>query len=269
VAVWHGDPATNVSEIRNSAAPAVSDDLKRELTAFTARVKQPFTKAELLYEAVTHPSVDAVSNQKRLAALGEVVANETLVEFFFQRYPNLPYHSIRSLRNHLQSLATVANVGRKLGIHHIVNIKLHQGAKVSDKAVVDTFYAVTAGILLDQGSKPARDFVRDFLLPELDGVDVADFVRLAHPKSLLAQLLKDSGQEAPSHKLVKESGRLTHLPTFVVAVFSGSKLLAEGASYSIKTAELEAYRTALRTHFGETYKNAPLPLNGDDVNPKK
>ena len=36
-----------------------------------------------------------------------------------------------------------------------------------------------------------------------------------------------------------------------------------GASFSKKTAELEAYRTALRTHFAETYKAAPLPSDAD------
>ena len=60
-------------------------------------------------------------------------------------------------------------------------------------------------------------------------------------------------------------------------VYSGTKPLAQGASYSKAKAEMEvcvcvqigvcsaaqAYRAALRAHFSETYKSAPLPSEAE------
>ena len=60
----------------------------------------------------------------------------------------------------------------------------------------------TCKIASRQGSKQSSKFARDLLLPLLDGVDVAEFVRLAKPKTLLTQLLRANGQEVPVAKYV-------------------------------------------------------------------
>jgi dsRNA-specific ribonuclease len=165
------------------------------------------------------------------------VSSETLHEYFFVRYPNLPMHSLRcvrvesysilclssDLRSHLTTLSTLSTVGKRIGLNHAINTSskvcvhisyLLSPSYVVDKTIADAFYAVVAAVYLDQvrpmlllmsspcpqGSTQARKLVRDLLLPELDGVDVADFVRLSRPHVLLKQLLQENKEEAPSHK---------------------------------------------------------------------
>jgi large subunit ribosomal protein L44 len=269
VAVWHGDPETNVSSLRKAELPVITEQLQREINALAARVGQTFTNKSLLIEAVTDVTTDPAYNNKRLSVLGESVANQAVLEHFLTRYPNLPMYSLRSLRNHVLSLKTLAKVARRIGLQNALNITLpaqpskKQTQQSMDKPVTDAFNALIGAIHLDQGSAQSHKFARDLLLTEVADVDIAEFVRLATPVTLLTQLLVANNQPAPTDKLIKESGRLTHLPTFVVEVYSGSKPLAQGASYSLKTAKLEAYRAALREHFAETYKNAPLPSDAD------
>jgi large subunit ribosomal protein L44 len=82
-------------------------------------------------------------------------------------------------------------------------------------------------------------------------------MRLAEPKRVLAALLKKKGMEAPVarwvalfspdifpitqssrwHRLLEESGRMTHAPSFVVGIFSGATKLGEGVGNSLKMAE--------------------------------
>ena len=119
------------------------------------------------------------------------------------------------LRNHLVTMESLSTAAKRIGLQHALNIHPKFTPKIADKAPVDALYALVAaihfdqvamvgcmhrGVMVGQGSVSARKFARDMLLPLLDGVDVADFVRLAQPRAVLSQLLAQNGQEAPTSK---------------------------------------------------------------------
>jgi dsRNA-specific ribonuclease len=161
--------------------------------------------------------------------------------------------------------------------------------------VADTFKALVGAVLLDQGPTAAAAFARKVVSPRLDSINVEDLLSLRHPKVTLAKFLARDKQPAPKYRSVtkppaapgrwspwrflrcsplpsppsllvlsrvlNETGRLTHLPTFQVAVFSGDKELATAASYSLKIAEAEAARNALRSHFSVEINDVAAPVD--------
>lgn len=95
-------------------------------------------------------------------------------------------------------------------------------------------------------------------MPAIEAAGLRTLLAIGSPRETLANLLEAESAEAPEYDILTETGRATHNPTFVVGVYSGEKLLAEAASFSIKEAKNEAARAALRDHFASEL-DEPLP----------
>jgi len=139
----------------------------------------------------------------------------------------------------------LASVAQAVGIRHaIVSAAPATDHRAAVRERATCVRAVVAVTMLGQGSAAARQLARDLLQPQLTGMDVARFIRLEHPKGTLSALLAASGRGAPVTRVVQESGRKTHLPTFLVGCFSDGELLGQGAGWSIKRAEKEVSHRA-------------------------
>ena len=82
--------------------------------------------------------------------------------------------------------------------------------------------------------------------------DLTPLLKFTSPTLTLTNALKKQHwvfTEPPSHRLLKESGRLSSRPTFLSGVFSGDKKLGEGFGSSIKMSEWRASEDALRRLF--------------------
>ena len=64
-----------------------------------------------------------------------------------------------------------------------------------------------------------------------------DFVKYEHPKQTLQHVLKSLDKSPLQTRIVQETGRKSSLPTFVVAAFSGTDLLAKGVSVIFDTCD--------------------------------
>jgi large subunit ribosomal protein L44 len=105
--------------------------------------------------------------------------------------------------------------------------------------------------------KPTKQFIQNFILSKV--LPGSSLLYVATPKLLLTALLKKQQKEPPVTRLLKESGRLTHSPVFVVGIFSGNEKLAEGYGSSLRYAERAAVKSALIKHFAVDIKNPVLP----------
>lgn len=119
--------------------------------------------------------------------------------------------------------------------------------------------AVVAAVYETRGLAAAGDFVARHIAVHFEQVDVHETVKLQHPKFLLATFLAQANRPPPEARLLRESGRHTHMPTFVVGVYSGSTCLAEGYGSSIARAVNDAARRALLAHYVVELRDAPLP----------
>lgn len=196
-----------------------------------------------------------------------------VTELLYVRFPSLPAEAVRTVKKEITNDLSLATIGRRVGVNAVLlssaDFSKNQiNSQASVKVIASATRSVVGAIHLQAGSQAARTFIRDLALGVLEKTDIHEFVLLAHPKQTLKHFLTSKKQPAPTCKILKESGRNTHFPTFVVGVFSGEKLLGEGAGWSIKNAEKEAVKTALMTHYGKELRNAPLPSEQDNYMPE-
>lgn len=130
-------------------------------------------------------------------------------------------------------------------------------------------------LLNRQGFVAARSFVHSHFLSRLlpdptttlaSPTAISDLVPLLkfdRPTHLLANKLRSFSLPSPSHRLLKESGRLSSRPTFLSGVFSGDKKIGEGFGSSIKMSEHRASEDALRRlYFAGREEGEGLPSDG-------
>ncbi|KAJ2870680.1 54S ribosomal protein L3 mitochondrial, partial [Coemansia asiatica] len=84
-----------------------------------------------------------------------------------------------------------------------------------------------------------------------------------NPKTMLVELTKRKGLEYPIARLMKETGRFTSSPVFIVGVFCGTRMVGMGFGSSLKMAEYRAAKDALLKHYAKEIKDVQL-VDADD-----
>lgn len=95
--------------------------------------------------------------------------------------------------------------------------------------------ALTALIYHHRSLSVARKFAHTFFLSRL--VDLRGLIKFRDPKLALSFTVEQFGRERPISRLLRESGRNSSAPVFVVGIFSGVDKLGEGFGGSLKMAE--------------------------------
>lgn len=205
------------------------------------------------------PEVSSGGHNSRLAVIGHAVLLHYTRESLFHTYPNLDGTHLIDLSNFLTSVEALVKLAEHLAIPELMRTLLKIYNPTKTILIERALCAVIGCLYIDQGPQAAKKFVEDMVVSPLKGKDLNELIKLQHPKYMLQMILKESGKPAPVSRLVRESGRGTHLPSYVVAVFSGDNSLGEGTGTSVKRAEQEAINTALLKHFLKEVKAAPAP----------
>lgn len=112
-----------------------------------------------------------------------------------------------------------------------------------------------------QGFAAARSFVHQHFLSRLvpsistnlpsqtASSSILPLLKFQNPTRILSLQLQSASLPPLQHKLLKESGRLSAHPTFIIGAFSGSVKLGEGFGSSLRMAEWRASEDALRRSF--------------------
>ena len=163
-----------------------------------------------------------------------------------------------------QSLAVIAH---HLGIQELIMTKCKLEDPAHTVIISDAFCAVVGAIYVDQGPLQARKFAQDFVASRLCSEDIREIIKMKNPALMLQTLLRTMRRPRAVSRLIQESGRLTHFPSFVVGVYSGDKPLAEGCGTLLRRAKQEAASTALRKHFLKEARVVDLPSDFDEFKP--
>jgi len=158
------------------------------------------------------------------------------------------------------SRRVLARVGARLGLDATVRVDVASLRTFNDRSReslrADVLEALVAALYLDQGRAAAEAFIVREILPEVP--TVRETLHDNNPKGLLQEhVLRQTGA-LPRYELLAEDGRLNDR-RYVVGVFSGTRLLAQGTGTSIKEAGREAARAALR---GELVSDDLKPSDG-------
>ncbi|ORX99270.1 ribonuclease III [Basidiobolus meristosporus CBS 931.73] len=233
------------------------------LQAFSARIGMNFSEPDLMLQVVTHQSFNRkLPSNEKLEILGQKALELYVTEYLHLKYPLLPVDSFQVLLEQYTGPQTLAYIGNEMGIHHILRWKpsLEENAQASTNAMMaKAVRALFGAISHDKGPAVTRKFAHAFVLSR--SVDLELVLPTPEPKRMLTALMKRLGKERPISRILKETGRHSNSPVFIVGVFSGIEKIGEGYGSSIKMAEHRAAKDALQNHYLKEVKDFDLPTD--------
>lgn len=214
-----------------------------------ARLEFAFGDRELLTRALTHRSYafehGGLPTNERLEFLGDAVLAMVVTDLIFEEMPEAPEGRLTKLRAAATKSATLAEVGRELGLGASVRLgkgEATTGGHDKDSILADTFEALVGAIYLDSGLLAASRVVRRLFTDRLR--DLATRGAALDYKTSLQELVAARFGTLPVYT-VEEEGP-DHLPRFTATVLINELECGRGAGGSKKKAEQAAAREAYR-----------------------
>lgn len=239
-----------------------------KFSAFTQRTGLVnFKNEKILKQALIHQSYldgnDAAN--ERLQVLGESVLQFYVTEHLYLKYPELPHDILRQVIDAYIGLKALSSAGKTFGIPLVMKWGSVSSNLDPDNVPIVTakvFQAIVAAIFTDQGATAAKSFIGTHIISRT--INIEDFIKFPSPKSILYNILEKKGKPRPVGRILKETGRSSNSPVFIVGIFSGLEKLGEGYGSSLKMAEFRACRAALIEKFGTEVAEMPTPPSSVD-----
>ncbi|MCX6723759.1 MAG: ribonuclease III [Candidatus Staskawiczbacteria bacterium] len=210
-----------------------------------------FKDKNLLRQAFTHRSYLnenpglKLEHNERLEFLGDAVMELIVTEHLYKDYPEKMEGDLTNWRAALVNAKMLTSVAEELGFNDFLLLSRGE-AKELGKArayiLANTFEAFLGAFYLDSGYKPCDEFIKKYLLKNLAGIIKDGSYKDA--KSKFQEEAQERTSITPNYKVMNESGP-DHEKTFVVGVFLGKELVAEGRGSSKQEAEEAAAELAL------------------------
>lgn len=226
--------------------------IKTDFSKFENRIGFSFTNKDLLTQAFIHRSYlnenrsIALPHNERLEFLGDAVLELVVTDYLFRKFPEKSEGEMTAYRAALVNTNTLSAISEKLGVNDFILLSRGE-AKDKGRArqyiLANTFEAIVGALYLDQGYEVAQEFVGDSLFHLTD--DVISKKLWQDAKSYFQEMAQDKEGVTPNYETLRESGP-DHDKQFVVGVFIGKELVAEGEGKSKQEAEQEAARNGLK-----------------------
>jgi dsRNA-specific ribonuclease len=187
-------------------------------------------------EAISHTSYDDgkfVQAQAELRRLGEDGVKEIVTEHFVKKWPNMPQKHLESIISAYIGPVAMISVGKNLGVHHVVRMSGKDATM--DLVTLGCTHALLGSIHKTMGKEALKSFVSGRITSR--ALNLEPHLQFDSPRLALKQVLRDTRKPKMEIRLLRETGRATHSPTFVVGVYSGAEKLGEGYGTSIRMAE--------------------------------
>lgn len=221
--------------------------------SFENKIGVTFRDKGVLREAFTHRSYinetreKGLAHNERLEFLGDAVVELAVTDFLYKKYPQANEGELTSYRAALVNAVTLGDLGIALGMEeHLLLSKgeaKDKGTKARQIILANAFEALVGAIYLDQGYASADTFLRTHLLGMTDEIVKKELWRDA--KSFFQEEAQEYAGITPAYKVLKEVGP-DHDKKFIVGVYIGAELVAEGAGKSKQEAEQGAAAEGLK-----------------------
>ena len=201
-----------------------------------------FADAQLLAEALTHPSAHARrgvrQSYERLEFLGDRVLGLVVAELLWRRFPEEAEGELTRRHTGLVRRESLVEVARAIGLGRFVILspgEAQAGARENPSVLADACEAVIAALYLDGGLEAARGFVHRYWEPLL---------RIAvtpprDPKTALQEWAQGRGRGLPVYETVDVAGP-AHKRVFTVSVRVEGTEPASASGSSKRAAETAA-----------------------------
>ena len=223
----------------------------KDISELESKLQATFNDKDLLQTALTHrsylnenPSWHLPQNE-RLEFLGDAVLELVVTRYLYLTFEN-PEGELTSYRAALVNSVMLADVANTLGMGDFLLLSRGE-AKDEGKArmyiLANTFEAIVGAIYLDQGYDAAAGFIDRALLTRMN--EVLDKKLYRDAKSYFQEKAQEVVGVTPTYEVLKEWGP-DHAKNFVVGVYIGGELVAEGEGSSKQIAQQDAAEKGLK-----------------------
>ncbi|KAF4593114.1 hypothetical protein EYR38_008824 [Pleurotus pulmonarius] len=231
------------------------------LSAFAHRIglTSVLDSPEIIQQACTHesfgpfykshyPNHHDPKTNAQLAPLGNALMGLFAAEHLHASYPYLPTRVLKAAVTAHVGPLTCASISQEMGAGPL--LRWHRAPPTPARppilhtdALASIPRSITAILYQKRSILSARQFVHSYFLTR--EIDLRGMIKFFNPKKALLEAVHKFGRERPKSRLLKETGRYTNSPIFVVGIFSGGDKLGEGFGSSLKMAEYRAAEDAL------------------------
>ncbi len=222
----------------------------KDFSIIEKKLSLNFKNKDLLTEAFIHRSYlnenpkISLSHNERLEFLGDAVLELVVTEYLYQNYKN-PEGELTSWRAALVNAQSLSKLARELDFNDY--LLLSQGeekdtGKARQYILANAFEAFIGAIYLDLGYKTVQDFIKTHLLKKLP--EIIEKKLFHDPKSRFQEEAQERARITPTYRVLKEWGP-DHARHFIIGVFLGEDLVAEGEGSSKQIAEEDAAARAM------------------------
>ncbi len=225
----------------------------KDFTVFEGETGYTFKDKSLLKKAFTHRSYlnenrsEGLEHNERLEFLGDAVLELVTTDFLFDKYPDKTEGELTAFRSALVNTITLSKAATNVNMNDYMLLSKGEAKDVGrarQYILADAFEAFIGALYLDQGYDAAKKFIEDNLFPFLD--EVIEKRLWQDAKSFFQEQAQEKSSVTPNYETLREIGP-DHDKRFIVGVFLGEELVAEGEGKSKQEAEQMAAEKALKT----------------------
>lgn len=252
---------TDRPDVPGGKKPPPAKDFIR---ALSRRLGYRFRDRSLAETALTHSSYrfetpGIESDNQRLEFLGDAALALVAASWLYRKFPEYPEGPLTEARSRCIRRSSLAAAARTLELS--AGLRMGRGERLSggpdrDSTLEDTLEAVLGAVFLDGGWAAVERVFERTLKPLLE--PRADAGSTLNPKGELQELCQARWKKSPTYRLVVQSGP-AHRKQFDVEVVLEGRVLAGGTGSSLRKAETEAARAALRTVRGQNPDKETAP----------
>lgn len=220
------------------------------IESLAKRIGVEFADISLLQQAVTHRSYlnenrdYKLDHNERLEFLGDAVLELVVTEHLYNNYDN-PEGELTAWRSALVNGEMLAVIARDLGVEDFLMMSRGESkdtGRARQYLLANAMEAIIGAIYIDQGYDSAKKFVLDNVVVKLK--EILENKLYLDAKSYFQEKAQENEKVTPSYKVIKEWGP-DHDRHFVVGVYLGDNLVAEGEGTSKQEAQREAAKKGL------------------------
>lgn len=223
-----------------------------DLSKLEKELKISFKNKNLLTQAFCHrsyinenPNFELYHNE-RLEFLGDAILELIVTENLYHRYPDKPEGELTGWRASLVNSNMLSDLSRELSFEKYLLLSLgeqKEKGRARKYILADTFEAFIGAAYLDQGYDVCKNFIERELI-ESKLPEILEKRLYKDPKSLFQERSQELVSLTPTYQVIEEAGP-DHDKSFIVGVYLGIELVAEGHGSSKHEAELDAAEKAL------------------------
>ncbi|MCX6781053.1 MAG: ribonuclease III [Candidatus Magasanikbacteria bacterium] len=223
-----------------------------------------FTNKKILLESLVHrsyinehPTFDT-SHNERLEFLGDAVLELVVTEFLFRSFDS-DEGKLTNLRAALVNAKILAEISNEIGFESFLFLSKGEQKDAGSKArmyiLANAIEAIIGAIYIDAGFTAASDFIHRFVITRIKYIIENEL--FIDPKSKFQEAAQDIASTTPNYRVLNEHGP-DHNKNFVVGVYLGDELVAQGEGSSKQEAQEAAARAGIEAKGWQSRKSANI-----------